>query len=358
MKVVVMGAGIVGMSVSWHLAKRGVSVVAIERDRPGGCASASTFACINFFNYWQPPYFELRRNAIDYARDLAANIGAADFYHLPGTLRWAEDAAGWDAIERSVAKLKALNVEVERWSPGAVKRELEPDLDVSGIERDFIRVPGEGWMDGTAFTGRLLAAAEATGRFEWLRDTVRSCEASNSGVTVRTTHDTIHADALVLAAGINTPELAKTLGVDIPIKADPGVLAISDYLTANIRHTLYAGPVHVRPDGAGRVMAGRHGGDFPPDCTPEMEARLIVEQVARRLPALALAPAHTVRVGVRPVPRDGHPIVGWLPGHTKAYVVGCHSGMTLGPYLGQLAARELLGDPEERLAPYRLERFK
>src|SRR5437762_13913768 len=104
MKVVVVGAGIVGMSLAYHLVTNGAEVVVIERDRPGGGASASTFACINFFNYWQPPYFALRRAAIDYTRNLSASIGASDFFHLPGTLRWAEDAPGWDAIDRSVGK--------------------------------------------------------------------------------------------------------------------------------------------------------------------------------------------------------------------------------------------------------------
>ena len=63
----------------------------------------------------------------------------------------------------------------------------------------------------------------------------------------------------------------------------------------------------------------------------------------------------SARVGTRPMPVDGLPIVG--PAVAGLYVVVTHSGMTLGPLLGELAAAELLGgEPDARLAPYRARR--
>ena len=70
-----------------------------------------------------------------------------------------------------------------------------------------------------------------------------------------------------------------------------------------------------------------------------------------------MAPA-TVRLGVRPMASDDRPIAGPLPGVAGVYLLATHSGITLGPLLGQLAAREIVsGEPAALLAPYRPSRF-
>ncbi|MDH5177168.1 MAG: FAD-binding oxidoreductase, partial [Gammaproteobacteria bacterium] len=61
----------------------------------------------------------------------------------------------------------------------------------------------------------------------------------------------------------------------------------------------------------------------------------------------------------RPMPQDEFPIIGFAPGSSKIYVAVTHSGVTLAPVIGELAAIELLdGVKVDLLAPYRLERFK
>ena len=75
-------------------------------------------------------------------------------------------------------------------------------------------------------------------------------------------------------------------------------------------------------------------------------------------PALARARVEATRVGVRPMPRDEKPIVGTIPGLEGFYVAVSHSGVTLGPLWGRIAAAEVLdGVRDARLAPYRPERF-
>ena len=63
---------------------------------------------------------------------------------------------------------------------------------------------------------------------------------------------------------------------------------------------------------------------------------------ARHLPALARARVEATRVGVRPMPRDEKPIVGTIPGLEGFYVAVSHSGVTLGPLWGRIAAAEVL----------------
>jgi glycine/D-amino acid oxidase-like deaminating enzyme len=64
------------------------------------------------------------------------------------------------------------------------------------------------------------------------------------------------------------------------------------------------------------------------------------------------------RLCVRPLPVDGHPIVGWLPEVSNAYVIVTHSGMTLAPVLARLAGAEIVGGGSGAdLEPYRPTRF-
>ena len=80
--------------------------------------------------------------------------------------------------------------------------------------------------------------------------------------------------------------------------------------------------------------------------------------MAAVLPEIGRAPVEKLTLGLRVMPRDGFPIVGFPHGHPDVYVAAMHSGMTLGPLIGRLAAAEVLdGITVELLAPYRLERF-
>jgi glycine/D-amino acid oxidase-like deaminating enzyme len=64
------------------------------------------------------------------------------------------------------------------------------------------------------------------------------------------------------------------------------------------------------------------------------------------------------RIGVRPMPADGHTIAGRIPGYANAWVLATHSGVTLGALLGRLIADEIVrGAPSPILAPFRPDRF-
>src|SRR5437773_10214353 len=76
------------------------------------------------------------------------------------------------------------------------------------------------------------------------------------------------------------------------------------------------------------------------------------------LPHLSQAPIEKVTLGFRPLPKDSHPIVGFPDGRRDIYISVMHSGITLGPLIGLLAAMEILdGVRVDPLAPYRLERL-
>jgi len=94
-----------------------------------------------------------------------------------------------------------------------------------------------------------------------------------------------------------------------------------------------------------------------PVAAADIAGRLL-DRAVRVFPAARDVRIVESRIGVRPMPGDGHTIAGRLPGLDNAWVIATHSGITLGPLLGQLIADEICrGTASALLAPFRPERF-
>ena len=136
-----------------------------------------------------------------------------------------------------------------------------------------------------------------------------------------------------------------------------------------VRHVLYSGDnaFHLRPGPSGGLRIGSEDADPESEAPDDAAARALALLVRARalLPGLGggvpvedLARESTVRIGVRPVPVDDRAIVGPVADPPGLYVIATHSGVTLGPWIGQLAAEEITsGRMPEQLAPFRFDRF-
>ena len=108
----------------------------------------------------------------------------------------------------------------------------------------------------------------------------------------------------------------------------------------------------------GRIVTGADFGPSGSEDTSRATGEAFLRRMAAVLPELGRAPLDKVTLGLRVMPKDGYPIVGFPKGHQDVYVTAMHSGITLGPLIGRLAAIEILDQVEvDLLAPYRLERF-
>jgi glycine/D-amino acid oxidase-like deaminating enzyme len=120
--------------------------------------------------------------------------------------------------------------------------------------------------------------------------------------------------------------------------------------------------VNVRPDGPGYVLLhhdsvdARLTDDFAG--TEDPLCAELLERARRVFPALAVAEVVGAKDGLRPVPADGHSCVGAVSGVPGYYEAVTHSGVTLGPLVGRLLAREILtGEVDPLIAPFRPDRF-
>jgi glycine/D-amino acid oxidase-like deaminating enzyme len=105
-------------------------------------------------------------------------------------------------------------------------------------------------------------------------------------------------------------------------------------------------------------VTGLDFGPAPPEDATREKSEAFLKTMSAVLPQLAQASVEKVTLGFRPLPKDSYPIVGFPEGRRDVYLTVMHSGITLGPLIGRLAAMEILdGVRVEPLAPYRLERF-
>jgi len=178
------------------------------------------------------------------------------------------------------------------------------------------------------------------------------------GVTTAT-GERLLADVVVDCAGPTMDEVAKLAGVTIPFNRVPGRLLYTTPIATTLKRVVYGPEGHFRPDGAGRIVMahGEHDENINADEDPWTPEESLAA-ITRHLPALKGARIEGVRVGIRPMPLDEKPMVGHVPGLDGLYVVVSHSGVTLGPEWGNVAAAEILDDaPDSRHRPYRPDRF-
>jgi glycine/D-amino acid oxidase-like deaminating enzyme len=152
------------------------------------------------------------------------------------------------------------------------------------------------------------------------------------------------------------------VGRELPLDVFPGLLVRVAVSGEPLGHLLHTPRINLRPDGPGYVLL--HHGSIDERLTDDFagtEDPLCAEllQRARRvLPALEGAEIVEARFGMRPVPADGHSCVGGLSRLPGYYEAVTHSGVTLGPLVGRLLAREILtGEVDPLIAPFRPDRF-
>jgi glycine/D-amino acid oxidase-like deaminating enzyme len=358
--VIVVGAGCVGASVAYHLAQRGARVIVLEAGAPASGASGASFAWTNSFSKTPRDYHDLNVAGMQEHAALTTELGGGRWLHQEGALAWEEAPAERARLEQAVTRLAGWGYAVERISPSEAL-ELEPDLHIAAGVQEVIWTPGEGYVEAVPLVAALLAQASRHGARILSGQRVAGVLRAGDRVRgVRTESGAcFEADVVVDCAGPATDEVARFAGITIPLDRVPGRLIYTSPVAMSLRRPIHAPGVHFRPDGAGRIALAEGVHDQvwtgPADSWPAERSLAVA---AAHLPALAGARVEATRVGVRPMPRDGKPVVGGVVGLDGFYVVVSHSGVTLGPLWGRIAAAELLDravDP--RLAPYRPARF-
>jgi glycine/D-amino acid oxidase-like deaminating enzyme len=146
--------------------------------------------------------------------------------------------------------------------------------------------------------------------------------------------------------------------VNVPLKESPGALAHTRPMKRLLDHVALAPGATIKQNPDGRIVTGTDFGGSPvTEATREYGMELL-RNAGRYLPALQSAQLEFTTLGHRVLPRDEFPIVGFTQRCPNLYIAAMHSGITLSPLIGQVAAMEILdGASVDLLDPYRPSRF-
>jgi glycine/D-amino acid oxidase-like deaminating enzyme len=360
-RVVVVGAGVVGASVAYALVKLGVDVVVLEASHPAAGTTSSSFAWANANEKAPRAYFELNLAGLRAHHALAAELGGG-WWQATGNLEISANPPRRDLLRRKVDRLRQWGYSARTLERGEAA-ELAPDL-MLGKPADYAFFPEEGWVAGPVLVAALLHAARKFGGQVSHPRRVTGLDLQGREVTgVLVDGERIPADAVVDCAGASAGVLLEERGLSIRRRRSPGLLVITSDVATNLERTVHLDDLHLRPDGAGRLRAGAGDLDdqIPSDgvVLPESPlVREILRRATRVMPILGTARVEAVKVGWRPLPFDGLSAVGPISGLAGYYLVFTHSGITLGPHLGSVVASELTsGVSRPELQPFRPDRL-
>jgi glycine/D-amino acid oxidase-like deaminating enzyme len=350
-EVLVIGAGIVGASIAYHLAARGAKVRVLDQAGPASGATGRSFAWINAHHSADRTYFQLRFCSLaDYHR-LDRELGGRLRIDWSGGLCWP--VAGED-LEARAARFQDWGYAVEIVG-GNQLAALEPRLKTPPAR--CLLSAQEGFLDPAAATRCLLEAAIERGATMLEGAAVSAIDGAGGRVTgVRTDAGVIAADTVVVAAGSGSAGLLAGLGRDLPMRDQPGLLVHTRPLAPLLRHLLWGDRIHMKQQADDRLVIGETFSSGEVETAPGALAAQMLEEASRALGGAALELERTT-IGMRPIPADGLPVVGRVPGLSGLHLAVMHSGVTLAPLIGRLLAVEILDGREVGLlAPYRPER--
>ncbi|MEW2503874.1 FAD-dependent oxidoreductase [Amycolatopsis sp. NPDC047767] len=329
----VVGAGIVGASVAYHAARAGAGVTLVDGGWVGAGVTAESFAWIGAAGVRTGPAAGLRVTAAAEYRRLGAELPG-----LPvtwsGSLSWgAADTApeagpGQEIVDaETVATLEPTLRRPPEWAVWA---------------------PGDGAADPVGVTERLVAGARDHGARVHPDTPVIAVRRDAAGrvAGVETAAGPLAGATVVLAAGVATAALAAPLGIRVPVEPSPATLFRLRAPAGLVRTVVHNGDFDLRQVAAHRLHAAA---DSP---------KRTLAAVRSTFRGAADVELLSARVGVRPMPADGEPIIGPVPEVPGLYLAVMHSAVTLAAAVGRLVAQELVdATVEPALAGCRLDRF-
>ena len=363
MHAIVIGAGVVGAAIAYYLSKEGARVTVVERGRVGGGTSGTSTAYVNAVLKRPEHYHRFSKLGVEAYDRLEEELGPGSGVGSRGALHWPTSMiGGLKTFDRILAELEEWDYPHEVLTPQQVA-EIEPNVRVRDHRGPVLYLPNERWVEGETLARTLCERAVELGAT--VMDSCPVVEIMTSGgraTGVDTTEGFMAGDEVIVAAGVSSVGLLAPLGYKLPLGRTVGVLAVFRPPTPLLNGVVYPGIYHCRPTEDGGLMIGSDEFDALADQdtdTSKVPSWLygLRDVATRDIRGLGELEIKEFRIGLRPMPEDGLPLIGRVPSVEGVYVAVMHSGITLAAIVGQTVAREVWrGEESGVVGRYRLGR--
>lgn len=373
---VIIGAGVIGASIAFHLARLGIQPLVIEKNDP---AAGSSGACDGLvFLQSKKPGLHLKlalesRRRFDRLRD---QLGAGIEFKPSGGMCLIESEAELAAMRRFVEEQRGSGLKVDLID-GDEARRREPCLSGKVIAATWSALDAQ--VNPYALTFAFLRAAESAGARILTGVEVKGIEVVSGKATgVLTCTGRVSAPVVVNAAGSLAAEVGRLAGLEIPITPRRGQILVTAAVPPLLRHCLISAQyvaAKFNPDlasqaGMGFSLEQSDSGNILVGSTREFVGfdrrttfdgvRSIASRIAPVIPALTRVPVIRTFGGLRPYTPDGLPILGKVAGLEGFIMAAGHEGdgIALSAITGELIA-DLIdkGRTSFPMDAFRLERF-
>ncbi|MCP5087451.1 MAG: FAD-dependent oxidoreductase, partial [Rhodobacteraceae bacterium] len=349
-RAVVIGGGITGCSIAYHLALRGwTDVVLVEK---GELTSGTTFHSVGLVSQFRtsPAQMLLMNYSIGLYNQLKAEVGDVLGWHQVGSLRLASSRDQLKALQRNVSRAKALGLNADIIS-AAEALDIFPHMTGKNLH-GAVYIPDDGYLDPNGITTELARRARQLGVKVYTDVLVTGIELSSQGevTQVNTDHGSIKTEVVVNAAGQWAPRIGQMVGVNLPMAP-----LMHQYLTTKpipghelpLQTPVVRDPdnlVYIREEVRGFLIGGFElkpkawsvegvPWEFTQQLLPPEWDLFdeLMEGAMRRVPILEQAEIIKLVNGPEAITPDGHYCLGPMPGLPGFYVA---AGMSLNGIAG------------------------
>lgn len=364
--VLIVGAGAIGLSIGWELARNGVPVRLFDRDTPGRAASwkaGGMLAPNAELQFEEPELYELNRESLrrwpDFVEALETDTGIDLGFRTEGTLTVAPDedrAAAMDRVYRFQQKVGAAATRLS----GAEARAREPFLAPHVAGAVYTE---DAQIDNRALIRALRNGVQAHGGALHADTPVEAIRPdSEQPVVVTAENEQIYGQTVIVAAGAWSRRLNGLDGaVRPPVRPVRGqVLELETTRTFDLRHVVRGPDAYLVPKAEDRLVVGATSEEkgFEQEVTAGGLYELL-EGAIEVVPGIRDLPVQTLDVGFRPGTRDNRPLLGPSGAPGVLYATGHYRhGILLTPVTAQEVARLVqTGASSEWLEPFLPTRF-
>ena len=365
MKILVVGAGVLGLTTAFNLVEDGHDVTIVDKTGPYAQASNRSFAWINANHKLPTEYHRLNRAGIAAHEEFQKRFAShGTWFHQNGCIMFDSSPNNATGLDERFTESVDFDYPVECIDSGRL-RELEPTVNWPTESGLFF--PIEAHLDNEAFCSLVKGFLEESEVEPEIAEVVR-VETSADGASVEFAGGgTRNFDQVIIAAGADSGAIADRSGLLLPVAdlSHPGprthsLLGVTAPTDVDLNRIIISDRINVRTRRDGSMFVQIPSVEAR---TEEGESQELLDEVLAVMEAELESvfgqriPVDRVIFSGRSFPEDGLSIVGYLDEHHRAYSLVTHSGMTMAALLGRLVADELRGDSSHLLSTFRPSRF-
>ena len=378
-KVVMIGGGVIGCSVAYHLAKFGwKDVVLLERDQ---LTSGTTWHAAGLVSQLGPSaaVTKIRKYTLELYKELEKKVDHSAGLRLNGALSIAENKRRWEELKRQATTAQLYDVNVQILDKEKITKEF-PIINTKNVIGGIL-MPGDGAADPSGVTHMLAKAAKLEGAQIFEKSPVEKILTKNKKIEgVIVNGQKIECEYVVLASGMWSRQIGKKTGVSVPLYPAEHFYIITEPID-NLSKTLpvirdYDNRTYIKED-AGKLLVGIFEGksipafnksnivpeDFSYGEFPENFEHFepYLELAVKRFPILESAGIRKFFSGPESFTPDTNTLLGEVP-EIKNFFVSCglnSIGIGSGGGVGKITAEWMInGHINEDIFSYDIKRFQ